>query len=372
MQGLSTARKATRNEKEAAKKRLTTKTQLRGDSIPVAKVCCLCAVVVTVLTTAQKTHGVVDASGELNGGVTNLRRHAAVPALYTIKASPGKGLGMFAAANIRKGTRILEEKPFFCLAKSPEWSGSEAYVLDEIPKAYGRLSVGDREKYMSLSCPERHDCSVLVGIYEANCYEMGSGTCICLDASRINHSCIPNAHFSWNTNIERETLHAVKDIFKGEEITISYCPTIRTLSQRKKSLESYFFTCRCPACRTDQKYGTMSQIRRLQMLNLDHKIADFQNDPVAAREEYGERDEELAILRLVKLMDKEGLVYGKSKAYRDAANSALKRGSREKALEYAGKELDEEFCCVGRDAPSYLEAISFSLKIYFGADGIVK
>ena len=332
------------------------------------------AVVVIVLKIAQNRHGVIAKAndfGKCNGGVTNLTRDVAVSTLYVIKASPGKGLGMFAAVDIEKGTRILAEKPFFSLVESPEWSGSDVYALNEIPKAFGRLSVGDRDKYMSLHCPERPDCSAIVSIYEANCYEMGSGACICLDASRINHSCIPNAHFSWNTKIERETLHAVKDIFKGEEITISYCPAIRTVGQRKLHLESYFFTCRCPACRIDQDFGIMSQMRRLQMLDLDHKIADFQNDAVAAREEYGEGDEEPAVLRLVELMDKEGLVYDKSQAYRDAAECALKQGLREKALKYAGKELDEEFCCVGRDAPSYLEAIFFSLKIHLGAEEIV-
>ena len=346
------------------------KTQPPGDSIPVAKVCYLCAVVAIVLTIVQHILGVADDFGVRND-VSNLSRNAAVSKLYTIKAAPGKGLGMFAAANIRKGTRILEEKPFFSLAERPELSESDVYALDEISEAFGRLSVGDQDKYMSLHCPERPNCSVLLSIYEANCYEMGSGACICLDASRINHSCIPNAHFSWNTNIERETLHAVRYIFKGEEITISYCPAIRTLDERKSNLESYFFTCRCPACRRDQRFSIMSQIRRLQMLELDHKIADFQIDAVAAQEEYDERNEEPAILRLVDLLDEEGLVYEKSRAYRDAAECALKQGLREEALEYAGKELDVLFCCVGRDAPSYLEAISFSLKTYFGPEELV-
>lgn len=334
----------------------------------------ICAVVVIVLMIAQDRYGMGEKAndvGKCNGVVPTVTHDVAVSALYIIKASPGKGLGMFAAVNIEKGTRILAEKPFFSLVERPELSESDGYALDEISEAFGRLSVGDQDKYMSLHCPERPDCNALVSIYEANCYEMGSGACICLDASRINHSCIPNAHFSWNTNIERETLHAVNDIFKGEEITISYCPAIRTFDERKSNLESYFFTCRCPACRTDERFGIKSQIRRLQMHDLDHKIADFQIDAEAAREEYDERNEEPAILKLVELMDKEGLVYDKSQAYRDAAECALKRGLRERALEYAGKELDVEFCCVGRDAPSYLEAISFSLKIYFGAKEIV-
>ena len=40
-------------------------------------------------------------------------------------------------------------------------------VLNGIPKAFGHFSAADRDKHMSLQCPERHDLSVLVSIYEA-------------------------------------------------------------------------------------------------------------------------------------------------------------------------------------------------------------
>ena len=221
---------------------------------------------------------------------------------------------------------------------------------------------------MRLHWPKRADCGRLVSTYESNCYEMGSGTCICLDASRINHSCLPNAHFSWNDNIERLTVHTVKDISEGEEISISYCPAVRTLNQRKDALKPYLFTCHCPACRDDTVDGIISQMRRQQMLDLDQEIADYQCDPATARAEHGHCDEQPTILRLISLLDKEGLVYEKSLAYHDAAEWALKQGFMEKALEYASKELAVDFCCVGQDSPSYQETKSFFLKIYAGTD----
>ena len=295
-------------------------------------------------------------------------RNFEASAAYIIKSSPGKGLGMFASRNIRKGTRILAEKPFFSLVERPVVSLSDPYAPNDITEAFDRLLISEKYQYMSLHCPQRPDCSLIFSIYEANCFEMGSGTCICLDASRINHSCIPNAHYSWNTNIERETVHAVKDIFKGEEITISYCSALRSLEDRERELQPYVFTCRCPACQTDTDFGAISQIRRLRMLDLDSEIADYQNDPPAARAEYGERDERSAILRLIKLLDEEGLVFEKSLAYHDAAQCALKRGWRERALEYADKELDLDLCCAGKDSPSYNETVAFFLKIYFGGE----
>ena len=307
--------------------------------------------VVTVLNLPQKTRPMI----------------AKASALYTIKPSPSKGLGMFAAKAIPKGTRILAEKPFFTLAKRPKISLTNPYAPNDITAAFDRLPSGKKRKYTSLHCPERYDCSVIVSIYEANSFEMGAGTGICLDASRINHSCIPNAHFSWNNNIERETVHAVRDISKGEEITISYVPAICTLKKRRRQLRPYVFTCDCPACRIDTDSGMSSRVRRRQMLRLHHEIADYQHDLSAARAEYGERDELAAILRLIKLVGEEGLVFEKALAYHDAALCALKRGLRKTALMYAGKELRVDTCCVGRDSPWSDETFRFFRKIDLGA-----
>ncbi|KAL9075651.1 MAG: hypothetical protein Q9161_001403 [Pseudevernia consocians] len=269
---------------------------------------------------------------------------------YTIKSSPGKGLGMFTTKDIAKGTRILAEKPFFSLTEEAVVSESDPYAPNDVSKAFDRLPASEKLKYLGLHCPERPGCSLILSIYEANCFEMGSGTCIYLDASRINHSCMPNAYYSWNSSIERVTLHAVKDIAEGEEITISYCSAYHTLEERKHELEP--------------------QVRRQQMLNLNEEIADYQHDPPSARAEYGHRDEQSAILRLINLIDEEGLIYEKSLVYHDAAECALKRGSRKNALEYASKELDVDLCCVGRDSPSYTETINFFLKVYFGAEEV--
>ena len=291
-------------------------------------------------------------------------------ALYAIKSSPGKGLGMFTTKDIAKGTRILAENPFFSLTEEPVVSWSDPYAPNYVSKAFDRLPASEKRKYLGLNCPERPGCSLILSIYEANCFEMGSGTCICLDAFRINHSCIPNAYYSWNSSLERITLHAVMDIAEGEEIMVSYCSAYHTLEERKRKLEPYVFTCRCPACQIDTDFGIGSPVRRQQMIDLNEEIADYQNDPPAARAEYGHCDERSAIGRLINLIDEEGLIYEKSLAYHDAAECALKRGLRKKALRWASKELDGDLCCVGRDSPSYSETIKFFLKVYFGAEEV--
>ena len=41
------------------------------------------------------------------------------------------------------------------------------------------------------------------------------------DNCRLNHSCLPNAHLAWNARLGRQTLHALRDIELGEEVTVS-------------------------------------------------------------------------------------------------------------------------------------------------------
>lgn len=275
---------------------------------------------------------------------------------------------MFATRIIPKGTRILAEKPILFFDERPELSLSDPNAPNDICGAFDRLSDNEKFKYLDLHCPPRSDCSILVSIYEANCYEMGSGSGICFDAARINHSCVPNAHFSWNDKLKRQTVHAVKDIGKDEEITISYCSANRTLEERARELKPYVFACSCPACQTGTSFGLRSRIRRQEMRDIYQQITDYENDPAGAQEDCNIRNEKSAILRLLKLMDDEGMVYEKSRAYRAAVDCALEQGLREEALEYASMELDVDLCCVGRDSPFYEETKAFYLKMYFGVE----
>ena len=41
---------------------------------------------------------------------------------------------------------------------------------------------------------------------------------------RINHECCPNAHIAWNGRLGRQTVYALRDIAKDEEITVACKP----------------------------------------------------------------------------------------------------------------------------------------------------
>lgn len=55
-----------------------------------------------------------------------------------------------------------------------------------------------------------------------------------LEMSQFNHACNPNAQATWNGSIGQETLHALRDIEDGEEITISYLGSLMLRKERQK------------------------------------------------------------------------------------------------------------------------------------------
>ncbi|KAM3155584.1 hypothetical protein ABEW05_003934 [Botrytis cinerea] len=71
-----------------------------------------------------------------------------------------------------------------------------------------------------------------------------------IEACRINHACDNNASSDWNANIQKHTIHAVRDIQKSEGITISYLgsrPWPREI--RRRVLQDKFkFLCSCSLC----------------------------------------------------------------------------------------------------------------------------
>ena len=59
---------------------------------------------------------------------------------------------------------------------------------------------------------------------------------IFLEACRINQAWDNNAQKNWNENIKRHTAHALRDIQKGEEITITYLGPLKNRKARQKAL----------------------------------------------------------------------------------------------------------------------------------------
>jgi hypothetical protein len=78
------------------------------------------------------------------------------------------------------------------------------------------------------------------------------GAALFLKASRINHSCRPNADFNIRWLEDRGVLIRItanRDVQCGEEICISYLPAgLRAGERRRRLRENWNFDCNCDAC----------------------------------------------------------------------------------------------------------------------------
>jgi hypothetical protein len=91
---------------------------------------------------------------------------------------------------------------------------------------------------------------------------------------RLNHSCNPNLHCSWNAALGRQTVYALCDIESGQELTVSYLPTLeRPRETRRAALRRLFgFTCECPACSLSGDALAASERRRARLERLEEEM----------------------------------------------------------------------------------------------------
>jgi hypothetical protein len=76
----------------------------------------------------------------------------------------------------------------------------------------------------------------IVSIFFANSMSAGDDAAAVLyEASRVNHSCIPNASYVWSEDLGMERLRAVKDIEAGEERPPATYSSVSLLTRIRKS-----------------------------------------------------------------------------------------------------------------------------------------
>lgn len=165
--------------------------------------------------------------------------------LIEVEESTLNGLGVFAKANIPRGSRVIAEPALL------EVKGGKGGAKD-IVRAFKNLPSSQRNLYLQLHGYACDACKffaeremeqnwqqilelhrTVLAIYAAKAF--GN---VFLLGSHMNHSCLPNVHFAYNSAVKKETFHAIRDIMLGEELTITYADgTNRTRNQRQAELD---------------------------------------------------------------------------------------------------------------------------------------
>lgn len=168
--------------------------------------------------------------------------------------------------------------------------------------------------------------------------------------ARFNHSCVPNVHNSWNMETKTETLYAVRDIAKGQELCTTYLnpnDLYRPSRDRRALLQRLKFTCGCEACRLEGAQRQRSDETRQELRQLARQLESDMADVDVVRQR---------VMRSVKLIDQEmkGNPALKCRSYSAAFELAAELGALDLASEMAQRALDNVLLAEGYDSPRAL------------------
>lgn len=241
--------------------------------------------------------------------------------------------------------RILIEKPILTTGNAPS-----ALLEPTIARDLKSLTKEEQRQFLSLhnNFPGKYPFS---GIVRTNALPCGSGATvgavyptICF----INHSCLVNAHNSWNETLKMETIHAIRDIEPGEEITIPYDHGGPSTSRKSWLKEKFGFDCNCPVCLLPLVELEESNKRRERIQQLDETIGD----PVRMMSRPGASLSDCrSLLQVIKEEFKEGTNILIARANYDAFQIAIAHGDLARGAVFAGRAYQVRLLCEGGDSP---------------------
>ncbi len=212
------------------------------------------------------------------------------------------------------------------------------------------LTKVEQRQFLSLynNFPCKHPFS---GIVKTNALPCGSGSTvggvyptICL----INHCCLPNAHNSWNSDTKWETIHAIRYIKAGEEITISYDHGGPSDIRRAHLKDAFGFDCDCRLCSLPTSEIQVSDNRRTQIQTLDVAIGDPERV-------MGKPEDCLADChRLLRVLEDEYEGHAGAlipRLYYDAFQICITHSDQARASVFAERAYKARVLCEGEDNP---------------------
>ncbi|KAG9250609.1 uncharacterized protein F5Z01DRAFT_640188 [Emericellopsis atlantica] len=185
---------------------------------------------------------------------------------YRITDIPGKGLGLIATRQLKRGQRILTDTPLIRTHMTDKSTVSIAQ--------FNSLSISDQDQVLSLTNIWKQDHPV-VGIIWTNSIPFtndGNEAGLFPLASRINHSCMPNTVHSWEEERGELRTHVIRDIQDGEEITSYYPSSVAEYALRQEHFQIvHEFRCACALCLLPfaEREASDNRIRRIIALEKD-------------------------------------------------------------------------------------------------------
>ena len=197
---------------------------------------------------------------------------------FELRATEDKGLGAFALARHETGERIFSERPLAMLVVPDRERVKRGEGVDMINHVVASLNTWRAAAYNSLSQEVRHGAKESpVGIWMSNAYPMGSiagggdRQGVFEQICRINHACNPNVAVTWNSSRRRQTVHALRRIEPGEELTVSFFGSdgrdgMVRHARQEHFIEKFAFSCGCDLCKLTGEPLARSESRQRRLM----------------------------------------------------------------------------------------------------------
>ncbi|KAJ7103736.1 hypothetical protein C8R44DRAFT_808008 [Mycena epipterygia] len=268
---------------------------------------------------------------------------------YEIKNTLRMGKGAFATRALHRGDLILAEKPLIShqeIGRSIGRTTDIRTAASVIISAINRLSPSAVDQFLSLhNSHSAEGGNIFVDIYRTNALPEG----LCVNASRFNHSCLPNARYSWHAESGQHRIFALADIALGDEIQVTYLGGRNvygsTREQRQRRFLNNFgssFVCLCAACSLAGADLKASDDRRREIAVLYDRM--MTHEP----EFHGQRVVDDAV-RAIRLLREEGYAADVDDFATDAGGLCAMHSDWESARYWAKLGYDSRCAEFGKD-----------------------
>ena len=156
-----------------------------------------------------------------------------------IRDIKGKGKGLVATRSLKQGEVVLQELPLLVghLTSSTAWTGgpqTTSLLVKKLVQTFNNLLPEQQALVLSLHAPEHSESRVnhpeleekekrLLRIFASNNIEIDQERCGLYEvASRINHSCSPNAYWEARSKDTKLTVRTCQAVAVGEEVVVDY------------------------------------------------------------------------------------------------------------------------------------------------------
>ena len=166
-----------------------------------------------------------------------------VSGTVAVVQDPGKDLGVVTTRDVATGECLLKERPLLLL--TPDGAG----------RFDGTFS-GETERtklLLATLSAAKPGAGELGSVIETNGIVIRLGTAAAFTAvhhliSRCNHSCAPNAAFSWDAEASVGRLHAARPIPAGAAVVFNYGARGSRARRQRRLQQRFNFVCGCELC----------------------------------------------------------------------------------------------------------------------------